>query len=56
MTWGKCARDDINGLGLRKEDAQDRVRWKDLTYGNRLTLPKCGRQDVCGYHACVLVT
>jgi hypothetical protein len=35
-TWGECVRDDMKRLGLRKEDVQDRVRWKGLTYGNRL--------------------
>jgi hypothetical protein len=48
-TWDECVRDDINGLGLRKEDAQDRVRWKGVTYGNRPTLPKCGNEDVSCY-------
>jgi hypothetical protein len=39
----------MKGLGLRKEDAQDRVRWKGLIYGNRPAVPQCGREDVSGY-------
>jgi hypothetical protein len=41
-TWSEGVNDDMRELGLRKEDAQDRVIWKGLTYGNHLTLPKCG--------------
>jgi hypothetical protein len=48
-TWDECVRKDMKGLGLRKEDAQDRVRLKGMTYGNRSTLPKCGNEDVGGY-------
>jgi hypothetical protein len=48
-TWGECVNDDMKERGLRKEDAQDRVKWKGLIYGNRPTLPKCGREDVSGY-------
>jgi hypothetical protein len=44
--------DDMRELGLRKEDVQDRVRWKGLTYRNRQTLPKCGREDVSCYGLC----
>jgi hypothetical protein len=38
----------MKGLVLKKEDAQDRVIWKGMTYGNRLTLPKCGSEDASG--------
>jgi hypothetical protein len=31
-TLGACVRDDMKMLGLRKEDAQYRVIWKDLTW------------------------
>jgi hypothetical protein len=42
----ECVRDDMKGLGLRKEDAQDRVRWKGVTYGKSPRLPKCDNEDV----------
>jgi hypothetical protein len=42
-------RDDIKGLGLRKEDAQDRVIRKGLTCGNRPALPKRGSEDESGF-------
>jgi hypothetical protein len=42
-------KDGTSELGLKKEDTQDRVRWKDFTYGNRPTLPKCDSEDVGRY-------
>ena len=37
-TWKKCVDDDMRKLGLRVEDAQDRLKWKDGCLGKRLTL------------------
>jgi hypothetical protein len=31
-TWGECMKDDMKVLGLRYEDAWDRVIWKGLTW------------------------
>src|SRR3989441_5543272 len=33
-TWMKCVKDDMEELGLRKEDAQDRIYWRDSIVGN----------------------
>ena len=33
-TWMKCVKDDMEEFGLRKEDAQDRIYWRDSIVGN----------------------
>jgi len=33
-------------LGLVKDDAHNRDRWKRLTSGSRPTLPQCGNEGV----------
>ena len=45
-TWVECVKDDMRRLGLKKEDAQDRKRWRGLSLGNRLTLPQRGKEEV----------
>ena len=50
MTWNECVANDMKELGLRKEDAQDRTRWRGLISGNRPTLPQCGNEDSGRYH------
>src|SRR5450432_1712266 len=40
-TWNECVADDMKELGLRGEDAQDRIRWRGLMSGNRPRLPQC---------------
>jgi hypothetical protein len=37
--WGECVRDDMKGLGLRKEDAQDRVNLYTQSVTSRGTCP-----------------
>ena len=37
-TWGECVDGDMRLLGLIREWAQDRVRWRGLIFGNRPTL------------------
>jgi hypothetical protein len=34
---GECAEEDMKVLGLRAEDAQDRLRWRKAIWGDRLT-------------------
>jgi len=36
-------------LGLVKDDAQNRDKWRSLTTGNRPTLPQCGNEGVIFY-------
>ena len=36
-TWGECVDGDMRLLGLKREWAQDRVRWRGLISGNRPT-------------------
>jgi hypothetical protein len=45
-SWSECVKNDMKEFGLKKEDAQDRVIWKGLTYGKRLTPPKCSNEEV----------
>jgi hypothetical protein len=33
-TWGECVRQDLKSLGLQKEWAQDRTKWRGLIAGN----------------------
>ena len=33
-TWEECVRQDLKRLGLKKEWAQDRTKWRGLTGGN----------------------
>jgi hypothetical protein len=33
-TWEECVRQDLKSLGLKKESAQDRTRWRGLIGGN----------------------
>jgi hypothetical protein len=34
---GECVEEDMKVLGLRAEDAQERLRWRWLYWGDRLT-------------------
>jgi len=36
-TWKECVADDMRKMELRREDAQDRVLWKNSILGNRPT-------------------
>ena len=36
-TWEECVRQDLKRLGLKKEWAQDRTKWRGLIGGKRLT-------------------
>ena len=36
-TWRECVRKDMRDLGLHKEDAQNRVRWRNGIWGKRPT-------------------
>src|SRR5664279_569457 len=36
-TWGECVRNDIVSLGLKRNWALDRVRWRGFICGNRPT-------------------
>mgnify|MGYP006376082139 FL=1 len=36
-TWGECVRNDLALLGLRRDWARDRVRWRGCICGNRPT-------------------
>ena len=36
-TWDECVRNDLDLLGLRREWAQDRVKWRGLILGKRPT-------------------
>lgn len=45
-TWDECIRQDLKALGLRKEWAQDKTKWRGLIVGNRLTRAQHGKMDV----------
>ena len=36
-TWRECVNDDTKTLGLKKEEAQDRLAWRRSISGKRLT-------------------
>ena len=36
-TWMECVEDDMKVLGLKKEVAQDRSKWRKEIWGDRLT-------------------
>src|SRR5664279_444840 len=36
-TWGECVRNDMVSLGLKRDWALERVRWRDFICGNRPT-------------------
>jgi len=44
--------DNIIRLGLVKDDAHNRDKWKSLTTGNHPTLPQCGNEGVVLYGFC----
>jgi len=44
--WNECVKDDIKKLGLVKDDAHNRDKWRSLTTENRPTLPQCSFQCV----------
>jgi len=45
--WNECVKVDIMiKLGLCKDDAHNRDKWRSLTTGNRSTLPLCGKEGV----------
>jgi hypothetical protein len=37
-TWRECVNDDMKKLGLKKEEAQDRLAWRKGILGKHLTL------------------
>jgi len=41
-TWNECMKVDMIKLGLVKDDAHNRDKWRSLTTGNRPTLTQCG--------------
>lgn len=45
-TWDECIRQDLKALGLRKEWAQDKTKWRGLIVGNRPTRAQHGKMDV----------
>jgi len=54
-TWNECVKVDMKKLGLVKDNAQNRIKWRNLTTGNRPTLPQCGYEGVI-FMDCVIVT
>jgi hypothetical protein len=36
-TWRECVEEDMKALGLRAEDAQERLRWRKAIWGDHLT-------------------
>jgi len=52
--WNECVKVDMKRLGLVKDDAHNRGKWRSLTTGNRPTLPQCGNAGVV-FMDCVLV-
>jgi len=42
-------KDDMKNLGLVKDDAYNRDKWRSLTTGNHPTLPQCGYEGVIVY-------
>jgi len=39
----------MKSLGLVKDDAYNRDKWRSWTYGNRPTLPRCSNVGVVFY-------
>jgi len=39
--WNECVKADMKMWGFVKEDAWNRVRWRNLSTGKRSTLPDC---------------
>jgi len=44
-----CVKIDMKRLGLVKDDAHNRDKWRSLTTANRPTLPQCVNADVILY-------
>jgi len=44
--WNECVKVGMKRLGLVKDDAQNRDKWRSLTTGNRPTLPQCSNEVV----------
>jgi len=47
--WNECVKVDMKRLGLVKDDAHNREKWRSLTTGNHQTLPQCGNEGVILY-------
>jgi hypothetical protein len=45
-TRDECVCQDLRRLGLRTEPSQDRMEWRRLIVGNRLTRAEHGKMDV----------
>jgi len=48
-TWNECVKVDMKRLGLVKDDAYSRDKWRSLTNEYRSTLPQCGNEGVILY-------
>jgi hypothetical protein len=45
-TWRVCVEEDMKALGLRAEDAQERLRWRKAIRGDHLTRVSMEKTDV----------
>ncbi len=45
-SWEECVRKDLTSLGLKRDWALDRVRWRGCICGNRPTHASMDKMDV----------
>jgi len=45
-SWGECVRNDLTSLGLKRDWALDRARWRGCICGNRPTRASMDQMDV----------
>jgi len=54
--WKECVKVNMKRLGLVKNGAHNRDKWRSLTTGNRSTLPQCGNHDGVVFYGLCYVT
>jgi len=47
--WNECVKVDMKRLGLFKDNAHNRDKWRNLKTRNRATLSQCGNEGVILY-------
>jgi len=49
-TWGQCVKEAITSLGLSREDAQARNKWRKRIKGKPIIPFLPGKDDSCAVH------